>query len=230
MILSHTYRFIFIHVAKTGGMSVREALEPFCVEPERFVMRRPAKMIQDRVNPLYQVWETLLLHAKASDAKRELPPEIFDRYFKFVFVRNPWDWMVSMYHFVLREPDAPRHDEVKALGSFDAWVEWAVSTPNPFPKGVSGVQSDMVTDAEGNLLVDFVGAYESLAEDFAEVARILGIPAGLPHVNQSVHKDYRTYYNDRTRAIVAERLRADIERFDYSFGGGPRALVNGAMR
>lgn len=230
MILSHTHRFIFIHVAKTAGMSVREALEPFSAEPEKFGMRRPAKMIQERVNPLYKIWETLLLHAKASDAKRELPPEIFDRYFKFVFVRNPWDWMVSMYHFVLREPEAARHDEVKALGSFDAWVEWALSTPNPFPKGVTGVQSDMITDSDGNLLVDFIGAYESLAEDFDEVARIVGIQARLPHRNQSVHKDYRTYYNDGTRTLVADFFRPDIERFDYSFGGRARALVKGALR
>jgi hypothetical protein len=230
MILSHTYRFIFIHVAKTGGMSVREVLQPFSAEPEKFVMRRPSKMIRERVNPLYKVWETLLLHAKASDAKRELPPEVFDSYFKFVFVRNPWDWLVSMYHFVLREPDAARHDEVKALGSFDAYVEWAVSTPNPFPKGVSGVQSEMITDAAGNLLVDFVGAYENLAEDFGEVAGILGIQARLPHVNQSVHQGYQSYYNDRTRTIVAEHFRPDIERFDYSFGGSPRSLMKGAIR
>jgi hypothetical protein len=186
-------------------------------------------MIHERVNPLYKVWETLLLHAKASDVKRELPPEVFDRYFKFAFVRNPWDLMVSMYHFVLREPDAARHDEVKALGSFDAFVEWVVSTPNPFPKGVTRLQSEMIADADGNLLVDFVGAYENLAEDFGEVARILGIRAGLPHVNQSVHRHYRTYYNDTTRAIVAEHFRPDIERFGYSFEGSPRGLMKGAI-
>jgi hypothetical protein len=230
MILSHTHRFLFFHIAKTGGMSVRETLEPFCVEPEKFVMRRPPKMIGERVNPLYKVWETLLLHAKASDVKRELPPEIFDAYFKFVFVRNPWDWLVSMYHFVLRESAAARHDEVKALGSFDSYVEWAVSTANPFPKGVSGVQSEMITDTDGSLLVDFVGAYENLAQDFAEVTKILGIQASLPHINQSVHRDYQTYYNDHTRAIVAEHFRSDIEMFGYSFGGSPRALLKGAMK
>ena len=41
-------------------------------------MRRPSKMTGDRINPLYKVWETLLLHAKASDAKKELPPEVFE--------------------------------------------------------------------------------------------------------------------------------------------------------
>jgi hypothetical protein len=229
MVLSHSYRFIFIHVAKTGGLSVREALQPFTVEPEKFVMRRPRKMIRDRVNPLYKVWETLLLHAKASDAKRELPPEVFDSYFKFAFVRNPWDLLVSFYHFILREPDAPKHDQVKALGSFDAFVEWVAATPDPFPKNVPKLQSEMITDTDGNLLVDFVGAYETLQEDFDEVTRILGIRAALPHVNQSVHRDYRHHYNDRTRAIVAEHFRPDIERFGYSFDGSACALAKGVL-
>ena len=230
MVLSHSYRFVFIHVAKTGGLSVREALLPYSVEPDKFIMRRPPKMVKDRVNPLYQVWETLLLHASASDAKRGLPPDVFERYFKFAFVRNPWDQLVSMYHFILREPEAPKHDQVKALGSFDTFVEWVVETPEPFPKGVPKLQSEMITDARGNLLVDFIGAYENLQEDFDEITRILGIQAVLPHVNRSVHQDYRDHYNDRTRALVAEHFRPDIERFAYSFDGGPRALMKRVLR
>jgi hypothetical protein len=230
MVLSHTHRFIFIHVSKTGGMSVRAALEPYSAEPEKFVMRRPSKMTGDRANPLYKVWETLLLHAKASDAKKELPPEVFERYFKFAFVRNPWDLMVSMYHFILREPEARNHGQVKALGSFEAFVEWAVSTPEPFPKGTTRLQSEMIVGADGKLLVDFVGAYENLGEDFDEIARITGIRAVLPHVNQSLHRDYRTCYNERTRAIVAEHVQPDIERFGYSFDGSPSRLVKGVLR
>ena len=52
----------------------------------------------------------------------------------------------------------------------------------------------------------------------------------LPHLNQSVHRDYRSYYNERTRALVAENFQPDIERFGYSFDGRPTRLVNGVMR
>jgi len=230
MLLSHTHRFIFIHIVKTAGMSVRAVLQPYTAEPERFVMRRPAKMAGDRVNPLYKVWETLLLHPKASEVKKELPPEIFESYFKFAFVRNPWDLMVSMYHFILREPEGERYERVKALGSFDAFVDWAVSVPEPFPKGSTTLQSEMITDAGGNLLVDFVGTFENLEEDFSEVARIVGIQTKLPHVNRSVHEDYRTCYNARTRTLVAELFRPDIERFGYSFEGSATRLANGVVR
>ena len=230
MVLSYTHNFIFIHIVKTGGMSVRAALQPYSAEPERFVMRRPRKMAGDVVNPLYKVWETLLLHPKASDVKRELPPELFERCFKFAFVRNPWDLLVSMYHFILREPEGEKHNVVKALGSFDAFVEYAASTPEPFPKGSTKLQIEMITDAGGNLLVDFVGAYEDLEEDFKEVARMVGIRAELPHLNRSVHEDYRTYYNERTRAIVEEHFQPDIKRFGYSFDGRPTRLMKNVIR
>jgi hypothetical protein len=219
MLISHTYRFIFIHVGKTGGMSMREVLKQYAQEPDRFKIRRPAKMNGDRPNPLYAVWETLLLHAKARDVQREVPPEIFDSYFKFAFVRNPWDLMVSMYHFILREPTAPRHEQVKAAGSFEGFVDWVGRTADPFPKGITRLQSEMLTDDEGRLVVDYIGHYERLDEDFEQVGRTIGIADRLPHLNRSQHKDYRSYYSDRTRELVGDCFKTDIELFGYTFDG-----------
>jgi len=219
MLVSYSHRFLFIHVGKTGGMSVRTVLEPVSAEPEKFIMRRPAKMIGDRPNPLYTVWETLLLHAKARDAQKEFPAGLFDSLFKFAFVRNPWDLQVSMYHFILREPEAAKHDQVKALGSFDAFVDWVIAHPEPYPKGITKLQKDMITDAAGKPLLDFIGTWENLHRDFAYVAGKVGIKAELPHLNQSLHQDYRTYYNDRTRNLIAEHFRPDIELFGYTFDG-----------
>jgi hypothetical protein len=226
MLLSYSHRFLFIHVGKTGGMSVRKVLEPVSAEPEKFIMRRPSKLVGDQPNPLYAVWETLRLHAKARDAQKELPADVFDSLFKFAFVRNPWDLQVSMYHFILREPKAAKHDQVKALGSFDAFVEWVIVTPDPYPKGITKLQKDMITDADGKLLLDFIGTCENLDRDFAHVAQKLGIQASLPHVNQSQHHDYRTYYNDHTRALIAEHFKPDIEFFGYTFDG----YVGGSLK
>jgi hypothetical protein len=226
MLVSYSHRFIFIHVGKTGGMSMRDVLLPFSTEPEKFRMRRPPKIRGDQPNPLYAVWETLLLHAKARDVQKELPPAVFNSFFKFAFVRNPWDLQVSMYHFILRDPAIPGHGEVKACGSFEAFVEWVIATPDPYPKGITKLQREMLADCQGNLLVDFVGHYETLMEDYSEVCGRVGIEAPLPHLNRSVHRDYRTYYNDHTRGLVAEHFRCDIELFNYSFDGyaGAREL------
>jgi hypothetical protein len=230
MLISHTHRFIFIHVGKTGGMSMREALLPYCAEPEKFKIRRPPRMSGDRPNPMYTVWETLLLHAKARDVQKEIPAATFHTYYKFGFVRNPWDLQVSLYHFILREPEAARHDQVKACGSFEAFVEWAAATPDPYPRGITKLQGDMLTNSRGQLLVDFVGRYETLDQDFALVAKTIGIAAALPRLNRSDHRDYRTYYNGYTRQIVAETFRADIELFGYTFDRQRLTAGLGAVR
>lgn len=217
MLISYSHRFIFFHIGKTGGMSMREVLQPYTQEPEKFKIPRPAQMHDGKTNKMYDVWQTLLLHAKASDAKNELPSDIFNNFFKFAFVRNPWDLQVSMYHFILREPTSSTYPQVSQLGSFEAFIEWVVKTPQPYPKGITKLQRDMITDSEGNLLVDFVGHYEKLQEDFNFLRGKLNIQESLPHLNRSQHKDYRDYYNDHTRNLVSEHFKDDIELFDYRF-------------
>lgn len=218
MLISHSHRFIFIHTAKTGGMSIRQVLAPLCEEPARFRTPRPRPEVDGRANPLYVAWQSLLLHAPARAAARELP-EAFDAYLTFAFVRNPWDWQVSMYHFILREPTSRTHEEVKALGSFEAYLRWIVEARAPYPKGIPKRQSDMLTGDDGRLLVDVVGRYERLAEDFAALGARLGIPGGLPRLNRSEHGAFRDYYTPTTRALVARHLEEDIDRFGYTFDG-----------
>jgi hypothetical protein len=219
MLLSHSHRFIFIHIGKTAGMSIRNALQPYCAEPDKFKIRRPSPLKDGQPNPLYTMWETLLLHPKAREVKRELPAETFDTAFKFAFVRNPWDYMVSLYHFMLSDLEIPRHAEVKALPDFTAFVDWSAHETAPFPKGITKLQSDMVTDKDGKLLIDRVCYYETLRQDFDAVCQHVGIAAELPHLNSSRHRDYRTYYTDRTRALVQDHFHPDIALFGYTFDG-----------
>lgn len=227
MLISPARRFLFIHVGKSGGTSVRQALLPFSEEPERFRMRRPPRMNGGKPNPLYTVWETLLLHPKARDVRQEMTPEVFDRLYRFAFVRNPWDWHVSMYHFILREPAMPQHPVVKALGSFPAYLEWAIATPEPYPRGITKFQRDMLTDLDGTLLVNFVGRFETLNRDFAEAARVIGVAATLPHANRSEHRDYRSYYDAHTRKLVADHFAPDVETFGYVFDGASHICRRG---
>lgn len=217
MLISHSHKFLFFHVGKTAGLSMRESLKKYAEEPDRFKIRRPPQRINGYPNPMYDVWETLLLHTKARDAKNELSPEIFDHYFKFAFVRNPWDWLVSLYHFILREPTASVYQKVKSLGSFEAFVGWVIHCPNPFPKGISKFQYEMITDEQGKFLVDFVGKFERLDQDFRFIAEKCNFPASLQHLNKSHHLDYRSYYSEETKNLIRSYYKPDIELFGYSF-------------
>jgi hypothetical protein len=219
MLISYDREFIFFHVAKTAGISMRDVLQPYAQEPQRFKIRRPAQTIRGEPNRMYEVWEALLLHAKARDAREELPSDLFTRFFKFAFVRNPWDWQVSMYQFILRKETYSKHETVKALSGFEEYLEWVIATPDPFPRGIPKQQSEMLVDSQNQLLVDFVGHYETLASDFQQVCDRLKIEGSLPHLNATSHHDYRSYYTDHTRRFVAEHFSADVELFGYTFDG-----------
>ncbi|NIU87939.1 MAG: sulfotransferase family 2 domain-containing protein, partial [Nitrosopumilaceae archaeon] len=62
-----------------------------------------------------------------------------------------------------------------------------------------------------------VGRFENLNEDFDHVSRQIGIETKLPHVNKSSHSYYKSYYNTKTRDMIAEGFREDIELFGYDF-------------
>ncbi len=219
MLISHDRKFIFIHVAKAAGMSIRKILEPHCTEPEKFRIKRPAKTIDGKPNPLYDIWSHSLYHARAEDVKKEVAPEVFDSYFKFAFVRNPWDWQVSMYHFILKDPTHVKYKTVRSMEGFGEYLEWVVDTRRPYPRGATKLQKPMLTDLEGRFMVDFLGRFETLERDFSKVCDRLGIEGSLPKINASRHRDYRDYYVDRTRKIVEEHFKEDIELFGYTFDG-----------
>jgi hypothetical protein len=230
MYISHSHRFIFIHIAKVAGLSIKQGLSAYAGEPEVFKIRRPAPLLDGKPNRLYQMWEAIVVHATAAQIKHEMGAA-FDEYYKFTFVRNPWDWQVSMYHFLLKETTNPHHEKIKAMRGFDEYLEWIVQTEErtPYPKYATKYQKDMLVDETGALLVDFIGRYETLAEDFAHICHILGIGAQLPHLNKSQHRDYRTYYNAHSRDLVAAHFRADIELLGYHFSGYD-AAVGGMLR
>jgi hypothetical protein len=153
-------------------------------------------------------------HLTALELRAALPAEVFDSYYKFAFVRNPWDWHVSNYHYMVQRPDHPDHELYTSLGSFDRYLERRI---HERPE----LQSSFVLDRSGEPLVDFIGRHETLGRDFATLCRRIGIECSLPHKNRSSHGDFRDYYTPRTRALVAEAYRKDIEFFGYEFDQQP---------
>jgi hypothetical protein len=67
------------------------------------------------------------------------------------------------------------------------------------------------------VILDFIGRYEALHDEFSTVKTRLNLSFELPHVNKSAHKGYREYYSAETRDIVARRFARDIRHFGYEF-------------
>ena len=212
MILSYSAGFIFVHIEKAAGSSIQQALRPHAgAEPKSSLRRRLAWLGPlNRIGGLHRAVQ-FGEHATADEVKRCLPPEVYDSLFKFAFVRNPWDRLVSRYAHLLRSTDRRRHGFISKLEKFEDFLKWEIQ------RG-SG-QYPYVTDAQGNQIVDFIGHYERLTEDFAKVCARLKIQAALPHANISEHRDYRSYYTPETREFVAKEFRRDIEMFGYDFDG-----------
>lgn len=147
-------------------------------------------------------------------------PDFFDRAFKFGFVRNPFDRMVSLYFYLKRIQCA----EVPECMDFTGFCH-KVALGEHSPVGLYNYRGlnqcnpmvDWLTDHSGRLIVDDWGRYETIPADFARMARRLGITEPLPHENRGEHRPYREYYSPETRAIVAEIYRRDLEFFGYEF-------------
>lgn len=208
MLLSIEKRFLFVHVPKTGGTSVARALDPWVVHPpltpfnkllSRFRLQRdPAKV-------------RLRVHGTLADAYSQLPREFADSLFKFAFVRNPWDRLVSEYSFILARDNHPRHAEVKALPDFLAYLRYEKQRA----RGRS--QARMLAAPAGRPEIDFVGRFENLSADFSAACSHMGVDAALPHLNKTKHRDYREFYDASSQAYVAEAWSDEIEAFGYEF-------------
>jgi hypothetical protein len=211
MLISHRHRFAFIHVPKTAGSSVTFALWPHADHVDDYWMNRWLARVGIHVNHYapYRL-KKFRTHTSAAILQRQLPADVFADLFKFTFVRNPWDLLVSSYHYLLGNRSHHRRRAADGGRSFAAYAAYEIR------RGKMS-QSDMLTDRDDRLLVDFVGRFESVDSDFAHVCRLLGLKASLPRANQTRHRDFRSYYDDGLAEEVGRFFAADVERFGYAF-------------
>ena len=209
--ISHRRKFIFVHNVKTGGCSIEAA---FGVGMD---FHNPEQSDDER-------------HRRLSHYKALFPDE-FAGYFKFAFVRNPWDRMVSRWankrealerKLALAEPASEelqhrieqRSAKARTHPAFRPFQEF-LADPGLLIGNQLVEHPDQI-DMEPQF--DFIGRFESLSADFANICERLGVRAELPHVNTSSHRHYTTYYDDAAREFVARKCAHDIERFGYRFG------------
>lgn len=206
MLISYEHKFIFVHIYKVAGTSITNALERFVHKPNMisaFLRRLGIKQNNHDYSPLHS-------HSTAIEIKNNFPEQVFNSFFTFAFVRNPWDWQVSLYHYMLQNSLHRQHKLIKSMKDFGEYLEWRVREDKK-------LQKDFVTDYDGKIILDFVGKYEYLSEDFDHVCKTLNIAASLPHLKKSKHRDYRMYYNDQTKRLIEEHFSEDIDLFQYRF-------------
>jgi len=127
MILSYSSGFIFIHIEKAAGSSIQQALLPHASVPPNSRLRRRLAWFGplNRIGGLYRAVQ-FQEHVTANEVKRCLPPAVYDSLFKFAFVRNPWDRLVSRYAHLLRSTDRRRHGFISKLDKFEDFLKWEI--------------------------------------------------------------------------------------------------------
>ena len=211
--ISYKHRCIFVHIPKSGGSSINHQFLPIKVERKHLIGNYKSR---------FQPMEWGLQHLRASYILGEVGYDIFSKFFKFSFVRNPWDKLVSQY-FYTKSPQ--RHALREWIGitidsTFDEYIE-KVYNANPLvlqhPHWAR--QYEFLYDTQGNQMVNFIGKFENLKEDYNTICTILKTKKSkLPHYNQSVRNHYTEYYNNKTKKMVEEVYIKDIETFQYKFG------------
>ena len=149
----------------------------------------------------------------------------FERYWKFGFVRNPWDRLYSAYRYLdgggWNEDDAAfRANALAGITSFEQFLmEWL--TPARLNSHVHfWPQSRFICDHRGKLLLDYCARFETIAEDYSQIAATLNIDSELASTNASkVQHDYRDAYTPAMKAKLAELYARDIELLGYEFDG-----------
>jgi chondroitin 4-sulfotransferase 11 len=203
MSISLEKRIILVHIPKTGGQSIHKALG---------IGKMKSSLFGFHGDKEYS-------HFTAREIREHVGTDVFNRCFKLAVVRNPFDRLLSEYHFKRKGDrrfiDAGRlsfEEFVMELGSrFHEIGELPQREICHFTP-----QADFVHDGGGRLMVDRLFRFEEFS---SEIAGFIQEKYGVrvPHINRTDHSSYAGCYSAGTRAIVERIYRRDLEAFGYVF-------------
>jgi len=186
------HKCIFVHIPKTGGISVARALFD----------QRGGHMTARYYKQLFGVFT-------------------FNKYFSFAFVRNPYSRLFSAYNFLMEGGYDERDKKWAAENiihyeTFHEFVKKWLDRENIYKKNHFVPQSHYVCNQNFEIQVDFIGRFEKLNVDFQEICNKLNIDSKLPHYNSSsTKKNWRTFYDKQTLKMVEDIYQKDFEAFGY---------------
>lgn len=228
MLVSHRYKFLYTKTVKTGGTSVESYFERFCMPEgewtltqgrEEYVSESGILGYRGKKIPNGCTWWN---HMPAALIRQGVGEEIWASYFKFCVIRNPFDKAVSAFFFFRKTRDdsnLPDPSEAGVLdglrAEFEAWLETST-----LPKDRDKYLID------GKFSLDDVIRYERLASDLERIGARLGLPY-TPHALPTFKSGIRpkgievgSLYTDRSRSIVEDFYKFELEYFNYTFPAG----------
>ncbi|MEQ8689883.1 MAG: sulfotransferase family 2 domain-containing protein [Pseudomonadales bacterium] len=187
-------KFFFIHVPKTGGMTVSNFFFDGSASPQRLAYSKKN--------------EQLGIHTGIERVSRLLGDE-FEDYFSFAYYRNTWDWSFSLYRYIKRTPSHPKYEAVHQL-SFEEYV---------FQIAEDFFRPQKPLVAQGNeIRVTQLDDYQNFADSFGKVLNNLGYEnSHFKSHNRATAKDYRSVYDKKMMIKIGDIYEEDIEFFGFDF-------------
>jgi len=211
--INHERKYIFIHIPKTAGTTIQEALkESMKISVVKYQLFKKFEGTPFKYHK----------HEPALEVKKIVGDKIWKTHFKFAFVRNPWDLMVSSYCWLLQKGKKVKNTyhlalEIEKFSNFREFI--CSNLGNTYINEIKARDlSHWLCDKNGNIMVDFVGKVENLESDLEYILNRLNLyHPDLKQLNQSQRTDYRQYYDDKTKKIVEKRFEWLISNFNYQF-------------
>jgi len=194
-------------VPKTGTHAVRELLSPH-KGPDDWEQQT---LFGEQLLPIPEIAKIQHGHISAQQIAPYLDVSIWQNYFKFAIVRNPFDRFISICFFLNRKN--PMFVETPLQ-----WMKSAIKVQRFRQRILVKPQYQQLIDGQGNIAMDYVGRYETLQESVDEICQQLQLETTpLQKRNTSEHSEYREYYDDELRSAVENIYQEDLRRFNYSY-------------
>ena len=207
MLISDSHQFVFVHVRKAAGTSLRHILEQVSLAKNNQLWY---KMLSRNGFKVDYHKHSFRKHSALIEAEKSMPEGVFENYFKFAFVRNPWDRLVSEFEYIKTQNTHSRYKKLSQM-TFEQYIEFQ-------GKRASAHQFNVLSNKKGELGLDYVGKFERLDESLVYISEKINLDCSqIPHINKIKRQPFQSYYNDATAERVSELWVKDIEVFDYQF-------------
>jgi hypothetical protein len=207
MIISHKYKFIFIAVPKTATHAIRFAVRPNMGAEDI----EQVTLFIEKFAPFKEFHNIRHGHLTALQIRAVLENHVWQSYFKFAIVRNPFDRFISYCTFTHYGNEHFRKNPQPYL--------YNILFNKKEQKNILFLpQSHFISDGSNGILTDYLGRYEDLQYAFDYICSRTGMPSTqLKKINRSERADFNTYYNDELRQIVAEIYHKDLQLLQYNY-------------